>query len=282
MKEKMFKAYDAANRILKDTLPKDTARLLRKAGSADVIVVAGCYDHVESVLDLLEIKHTLVPAGAVKDLDLRPEQLLIINCPGQIGRRGARKVRKFVKAGGSLFTTDWALKHVLEAAFPGYVEYNEQPTADAVVRIEVKDHDNPFLEGVFDASADPLWWLEGSSYPIRVLDREKVKVLINSKELGEQYGEAPVAVTFEVGDGEVFHMISHYYLQRTETRTARHESSWAMYAAEKGTAAFAAAPPELKDLTTSEVESAYSSARLFTNVVAQKRRKVEKRQAPTS
>ena len=31
-----------------------------------------------------------------------------------------------------------------------------------------------------------------------------------------------MAVLFPRGEGEVFHMISHYYLQRTEFRNARH------------------------------------------------------------
>ena len=52
--------------------------------------------------------------------------------------------------------------------------------------------------------------------------RSACKVLITSRELGEKYGERPVAVWFRWGEGDVFHMISHYYLQRTEERTARH------------------------------------------------------------
>ena len=75
---------------------------------------------------------------------------------------------------------------------------------------------------MLDGQDDPQWWLEASSYPISVVDAERVKVLITSRELGEKYGERPVAVWFRWGEGDVFHMISHYYLQRTEERTARH------------------------------------------------------------
>ncbi len=183
-------------------------------------------------------------------------------------------VRRFVAAGGSLFTTDWALRHVLEPAFPGVVAYNQRPTADAVVRVEAAAHENPFLKGVMDGADDPIWWLEGSSYPIVVRDPARVKVLISSRELQERWGEAPVALTFRAGEGEVFHMISHYYLQRAETRTRRHRMPAAAYAAEKGVAWD---PPTMAcaaDLTLGEVEAASSSARLFANVVGEKKRRM--------
>ena len=61
------------------------------------------------------------------------------------------------------------------------------------MRIEVALGHNPFLAGVIDGADDPQWWLEGSSYPIEILDTEGVEVLITSRELQERYGEAPVA-----------------------------------------------------------------------------------------
>ena len=186
------------------------------------------------MLQALEVEFTACEPSSLDRLTLHPEQLLVINCPGQISGAAVTKVRAFVEAGGSLFTTDWALKHVIEPAFPGVLAFNERPTADDVVRIEVKEPDNIYLQGVIDGQDDPLWWLEASSYPIRIVDHDRVKVLITSKELGEKYGEEPVAVWFRWGEGEVFHMISHYYLQRTELRTQRHQASAASYFSEKG------------------------------------------------
>ncbi len=145
----------------------------------------------------------------------------MVNCPGHLPPEAVTLVSDFVARGGSLFSTDWTLQHLVEPAFPGLVQYNQRPTGDEVVRIKVRGHDNPFLRGVMDTGDEPLWWLEGSSYPIRVLDPGRVEVLITSRELGERHGEQPVAVLFHHGEGEVFHMISHYYLQRTETRDAR-------------------------------------------------------------
>jgi hypothetical protein len=243
-------------------------------------VVRGGYDHVEWVLAALQVPHTVVDPAEVAGLDLPSDRLLVVNCPGQIGGRGVARVRRFVDSGGSLFTTDWALRHVLEPAFPGLVAYNDRPTADAVVRVEVTAHDNPFLRGVMDGQDDPLWWLEGSSYPIRLLAPERVQVLMRSRELEDRWGEAPVALTFTHGEGEVFHMISHYYLQRTETRTRRHAAPAAAYAAEKGVAS-PAYDRAAGDLNLSEVESAATSARLFANVAAGVKRKQQSRRAGT-
>jgi hypothetical protein len=232
-------------------------------------VVEGSYDHVERVLDALELPYQRVSPVRLEEIPLRPEQLLAVNCPGSISRAALERVRRFVEAGGSLFTTDWALRHVIEPAFPGMLAYNERATADDVVRIEVRQHDNPFLTGVMDGRDDPQWWLEGSSYPIRVLS-PAVSVLITSRELEENCGEAAVAVTFPWGKGEVFHMISHYYLQRTELRTARHSAGADAYAAEK----FLKLPAEMVDgLALGDVESTSTSARMLANLIAAKKRR---------
>lgn len=249
------------------------AEALAAVVASDIVVVSGSYDHVERVLQALEVPYQTVQPGSFAHVKLRPEQLLVVNCPGELTAAEIIKVRDFVAAGGSLFTTDWALRNVIEPAFPGLVEYNNRPTRDDVIGIEVVDSDSPYLQGVLDGDDNPQWWLEGSSYPIRVLDPERVRVLIRSGELGEKYGECAVAVVFEFGKGEVFHMISHYYLQRTELRNERHTMSAADYASEKGVVFSPAMSEMVNDLSLGEVEAAATSARLFANIVATKKQR---------
>ncbi|HEY5168506.1 MAG TPA: hypothetical protein VIK03_03805 [Thermoleophilia bacterium] len=273
-KGKRDMAYRAAATITREQLRRDAperARTLDDVQASDVVVVAGCYDHVESVLGALAVPHVLVQPEQLDGLELRPEQLLIVNCPGQVSGAAIARVRRFVEAGGSLFTTDWALKHVIEPAFPGVLAFSQRPTPDDVVRIEVRDRDNLYLQGVLDGQDDPQWWLEGSSYPITVVDEERVHVLITSRELEEKYGEAPVAVWFRWGEGDVFHMISHYYLQRTELRTQRHASSAASYFSEKGVVVSAAMERDLGDLSLADVESAKPSAAFMANIIIDKK-----------
>jgi hypothetical protein len=274
------KAYAAAAHITREQLRRDAperARTLDQVEASDVVVVAGVYDHVESVLGALEVPHELVQPHELDRLTLRPEQLLIVNCPGQVSPTAIRHIRAFVEAGGSLFTTDWALKHVIEPAFPGVLAFSRRPTPDDVVRIEVKDHDNIYLQGVLDGQDDPQWWLEGSSYPISVVDAERVQVLITSRELEEKYGEAPVAVWFRWGEGDVFHMISHYYLQRTELRTERHASAASGYFSEKGVEMTAALVRDMDGLSLADVESAKPSAAFMANVIIDKKRRQRRR-----
>ena len=98
-------------------------------------------------------------------------------------------------------------------------------------------------------------------------------MLIRSGELGEKYGEEPVAVVFNFGKGEVVHMISHYYLQRTELRIDRHAMSAEDYASEKGVKFSADMSEMARDLKLGEVEAAATSARLFANIIANKKQR---------
>ena len=269
-------AYLGGASIARDRMASEApldAEALAAVVASDIVVVSGCYDHVERVLQALEVPYQTVQPGSLARVDLRPEQLLVVNCPGNLTPPEIIKVRDFVAAGGSLFTTDWALRNVIEPAFPGLVEYNDRSTGDDVVGIEVVEADSPYLQGVLDGDDEPQWWLEGASYPIRVLDPERVRVLIRSGELGEKYGECAVAVVFEFGKGEVFHMISHYYLQRTELRSERHTMSAEDYASEKGVMFSPAMSMMVNDLSLGEVEAAATSARLFANIVATKKQR---------
>jgi hypothetical protein len=250
--------------------------------AADIVVVPGSYDHVEQVLELLGLPFSLVPAYDLHRAGLRAGQLIVVNCPGYgLERDDIAALREVVGAGGTLFTTDWSLRQVVEQAFPGHLAWNERQTGDEVVDVEIAAPDNRWLRGVMAPGDEPRWWLEGSSYPIRVLRPDAVEILMTSAELGETYGEPAVAVAFGFGDGEVFHMISHYYLQRAELRSARQQATGggaAMFLASKSPSA---APPPgsatLDDVAVGEVEAAYSSARLFANVAAETRKRARRR-----
>ena len=274
--DKRRRAYQAGGRIARERMTREApinAAALDAIEASDIVVVEGCYDHVELVLGALELPYQTIQAGHLHRVHLRPDQLLVINCPGQLPAPEIVQVRDFVAAGGTLFSTDWALRNVLEPAFPGLVEFNERPTHDDVVRIDIIESDSPYLKGVLDADDDPQWWLEGSSYPIRVLDKKQVRVLITSRELGEKYGEEPVAVVFNFGKGEVFHMISHYFLQRAEFRNARHQRSAASYADDKGVPFDEPMADMASDLSLYEVEAAATSSRMFANIAAEKKRR---------
>ena len=153
----MKSAYGAARRIIREKQTAHEQQMIDDVSGDDIVVVRGQYDQIEEVLGVMELPHVAVDPPQLSRLTLRPDQMLVINCPGNIDRNSIKKVRNFVNSGGSLFTTDWALKYVLEPAFPGIVKFNEKATPDAVVAVQPTNSDNPMLEGIFDENADPQW-----------------------------------------------------------------------------------------------------------------------------
>jgi len=274
--DKTQRAYSAGANIARNRMATEAplaAEALAAIQESDIVAVTGCYDHVERVLGALDVPYQTVEPGLLRQVRLRPDQMVVVNCPGKLTGPEIVQIRDFVAAGGTLFTTDWALRNVIEPAFPGYIEYNDNATTDDVVRIDVVDTNSPYLQGVLDSDDDPQWWLEGSSYPIRIIDADRVRVLIRSRELGEKYGEEPVAVVFEYGKGEVFHMISHYYLQRAELRNDRHAQTAESYAMSKGVNFSPGMANAVADIKLGEVEAAATSSRLIANILADKKRR---------
>ena len=279
--KKMEQAYKASSKILERRMAKERPvdlDILRKVKESSIIIAAGSYDKIELVLEMINVPFILIQPHEVSQIELNPEQILIINCPGNVNDDALPKIKEFVEKGGFLFTTDWALLNILEKIFPRYLKYNQRPTADDCVRVEVLDKTNKFLEGLFNEEADPIWWLEGSSYPIQILDKTRIRLLIVSKEMQEKYGEDPIVITFDFGEGTVLHMTSHYYLQRAELRTERHKMSAKEYAMKEiGLSADEAEMEELEGLSLGEAESAYSTTQFISNVIVEQQKKVEKR-----
>ena len=86
-------------------------------------------------------------------------------------------------------------------------------------------------------------------------------------------------MSFDYGEGQVYHMISHFYLQRSETRTARHAAPSSEYLASKGIAAADMAKfKEMgsDDFPTSDVESAYTSYAMIKAVMLKKKKQDKK------
>ncbi|MHA2125637.1 MAG: hypothetical protein ACW99E_10035 [Promethearchaeota archaeon] len=282
--KKMEQAYKASSKILEKKMGKERPldlEILKKVKESSIIITSGSYDRVETVLDMINVPYVLIEPDEVMRIELNPDQILIVNCPGNIYEEGLTKIKEFVKRGGFLFTTDWALQNILEQIFPEFVQYNQRPTGDDCVAVQVVDKSNKFLEGLFKVDEEPIWWLESSSYPIKIVDEKKVKVLVTSKEMEKKYGEAPIVITFNYGDGgTVLHMTSHYYLQRAELRTDRHKKSAKEYVQSEMAFSDAEAEEIKKDLegvSLGEAESAYSTTQFISNVIVEQQKKVQKR-----
>lgn len=227
-------AYQASNIIVRERMKQDdpsNAVMMDSLQANDVLVVQGTYDKIHLVMQSAGIPFTSISQQDLVSRHLCPNQTIYVNCPSSFPVESAKRLETFVRDGGQLITTDWALKHVIEPAFPNTIKHNGSSTRDEVVAIQLVDKDDDILKGFTDQEdgVNPVWWLEGSSYPIQILDYSKVKVLIRSEELKKKYNADPVVVSFSHGNGIVYHMISHLYMQRTETRSQKQGQSAVAY-----------------------------------------------------
>ncbi len=277
--ERMSRANEAAAAVVRERMAQERPedhRVLQSVEQADIVVVRGEYDRVEDVLTTLKIPHVVVNPNAVARLPLSARQLLIIDCPGTIGGAGLERIRKFVNAGGFLYTTDWALTHVVMKAFPGFVGFNGVQTANDVVEVEPVAAQDNLLKHLTLSRTNPRWWLESSSYPITVLNPQRVNVLISSREMKKKYGESPIAVTFRYGDGQVLHIASHFYLQQNQTRTVAEKKNAKKFLDEDSTLSAstkaAAARRIGDDVVAGDLSSAYAAQQMTSNLVVERKK----------
>ena len=209
---------------------KDVVKAVEKHGK--ILAIKGRYEKPEKVVDhMYAAKHETIKPNQIMKYNLNEYDVVLIGCPGdEIPHSAFPKVSEYVNLnGGWLITTDWALKHIIETIFPGYIRWNRERTADAVVSCQILEPNHPFLDGVLTEiqqdkwskkaintkKSEFKWWLENRSFPIQVLNPE-VRVLISSMEIQKKWGDAPVLCYFDYGKtgGRIIHLISHTHLQK--------------------------------------------------------------------
>jgi hypothetical protein len=196
------------------------AAMLETVKPGDIAVVRGVHDRVQEVLDALKMPYEMFEnISAPKLYD--NAKVVFVNCQGygieaesDNPKTPKNRIRSFVKNGGRLVTTDWALG-LVEDAFPGKLQKTTS-TPDDVVEIECPGAIGRRMIGMHYAQCHPKWWLEGASYVYSCSD--DVLPLITSDELERKYQQPNIAVGFQHGKGEVVHFISHFVLQRTHQR----------------------------------------------------------------
>jgi hypothetical protein len=265
--DEMTRAYQATANIVREEIQRTGTRAEEFRGG-EILVTLGQYDKVQQVLDHLQLPYRTLPCQVVDHLPLRADQVLVINCPGHFTPPGLEAIRLFVARGGTLISTDWALETTVQRAFPRTIEYTGHPTADDVVQVSWVHPEHPFTRGV-EVTGQPInWWLEGSSYPIRLID-PRVTVLVRSEQMRQRYHEDPLVVTFDYGEGTVVHLTSHYYLQRSQGD----KSAKAGATVESQVGQQIMAQAATGGLSGAQLSAAYSSMRLLANILYECRRK---------
>jgi hypothetical protein len=268
-------AADLLHRRMENEKPGDAA-LLKSVKGKDIVVVAGEMDHIEQVLAAANIPYTLIQPAQVADYPLRSSAALMVNCPGNMPDAGVKRVERFVRAGGLLYTTDWALKGLIEKAFPGTIAFSGTMTGSEVVPVVIdKATDNLMSNMLLRKGSQPQWWLEGGSFPIKVLDSKKVDVLAHSDAMGKAYGASPVVARFRWEDGEVIHVVSHFYRQMDASgpKVAAATAVKEFEGLSEGDKKAFARKAEAQGASVGNVESSYAFQRMTANIVAGKQKR---------
>ena len=219
MKE-MQDAYAVAGEILKQNISSEDRAPFENLKATNVLVVPGQYDQIENVLDVIGIPHV---TGNPTAKALKAARIMFVNCPGNALSGYDHQVRDWVADGGLLLTTDWAIQP-LQRMFPDHIRWNGKTTRDECIQLDPASIGETQLVPSMGILDQPVWWLEGSSYPFKV--STDVEVLLTSKELKRRYGSSLVVAQWAYGQGKIRHMISHIYLQRTELRSREDKKSF--------------------------------------------------------
>jgi len=269
-------AADLLHKKLQSESPQDAA-LLGAVKGKDIVVVAGSMDHIETVLAAARIQYTLIQPNEVATHELRNGQIVMVNCPGVMPDAGVQRIQKFVRAGGLLYTTDWALQNVVQKAFPKTIAHTGGSSGNEVVPVIVdKASDNLMSKMLLSNTGQPQWWLEGGSYPIRVLDPKRVEVLAHSDVMQQRYGAGAVVARFRWEDGEVIHVVSHFVRQMATKGpqvAAADKVDGISGLSEADKKAFKASAPARASM--GDVESSYAFQKMTTNLVVGKQRRNE-------
>jgi HEAT repeat protein len=271
------------------TDPAKAAREAQKGGYAptlvgvyeklDVVVLQSRGDHIETMLEQLGIEHRITRAASVDKAALHPFCLFVSNCTGEVTVPDVERLQWFVRVGGYLFGSCWALHHTVEPVWPGLVR-------KLPVKAEVLDNvlaercpgSSPFLEGVFPAHSRPIYVLYGS-HLVEVLRPEAVEVLTDSPQCAAHWGGGNLCCWFPAGHGVILDSANHFNLQGLERvtglKTAQDRVAYSVdhkgvdweevrtLAAEKVWESQARAVERVRD---------YSAFRLLTNFVRNKRK----------
>ena len=199
----------------------------------DVVVYVSRGDHIEQLLDRLEITHRQTQANQVAQAAVHPEAIFVCNCTGEIEVGDVDPLAWFVRTGGYFFGSCWALSQTIEKIAPGVIRKFETPAGEVLddVRARPCQPDSPFLNGVFPTDVVPIYHLEGA-HLIEVLDPERAEVLIDSTDAAARHGSGNLAAWFRAGHGLVLDSVNHFDLQGLEVaqglKTERDRQAYAI------------------------------------------------------
>ncbi len=200
--------------LLASMLVTSLAYAATDVSHAEVVVVRGSADHMEQVLANAKISFVAVNADELPTLALNAKQVLMVNCTGDMSAQGRERVRRFVAAGGFLYTTDHAVHQLIEPIFPNTIAWDQKSTTEQIVSVKVRgtEADRGLLSSLGN-NAKETWQTASGGFGFKVLDPKRVTVLMESPEAAKLFGSGNIAARFRYEDGQVIHVTGHFYSQ---------------------------------------------------------------------
>ena len=182
--------------------------------ASKVVVVSGSADHMDQVLRRAEVNFVVVSPDELPTLPLNSSQVLMVNCRGEMSDAARDRVRRFVAAGGFLYTTDHAVAELVQKIFPNTIAFNNTTTTEEIFPMQLRgaESDRGLLKHL-DGQGAQQWQLAGGGYLFKILDPKRVDVLMESKQVAQRYGSGALAVRFRYNDGVVIHVTGHFFTQ---------------------------------------------------------------------
>lgn len=185
----------------------------------DVLVFESRGDHIQNLLEHLSIEHRMTQSGQVGKAGLDASGVFVSNCTGEMTPNDVERLQWFVRVGGYLFGSCWALHETIARVAPGAVaklNTNGDVLDDVLARPCAPD--SAYLDGVFEEGVVPVYHLEGA-HLIDVREPEHVQVLVDSPECAERWGGGELACWFRMGHGVLLDSTNHFDLQGLELAT---------------------------------------------------------------
>ena len=239
--------------LLTSILVSSLAYAATDVSHAAVVVVRGSADHMEQVLAKAKISFIAVNPDELPTLALNGKQVLMVNCTGDMSPEARERVRRFVAAGGFLYTTDHAVHQLIEPIFPNTIAWTGKSTSEQIVSVKVSgtEADRGLLNSL-GGNAKEMWQTAGGGFTFKVLDPKRVTVLMHSPEAEKLFGSGNIAARFRYEDGQVIHVTGHFYSQPGQ-------QSEAVASAGKGFETFSSNVVQEKKKDGARVDSLYGA-----------------------
>ncbi|MEZ5979011.1 MAG: HEAT repeat domain-containing protein [Planctomycetota bacterium] len=185
--------------------------------SFDVLALEGQYDHIQDLLDGMEIPYRLTNPSSLERAEVHPFQAFFANCTGEVTGDDAERLAWMALCGGHVFASCWSLTYTVNAIYPGVIAHDDRFGDQVLGSIPIFPVDpwNRFLPGVFPKDVRPWFHLEGSQL-IRVDRPEIAEVLIDSPAARDRFGNGNVVAWFEAGHGMILDSANHFYIHGFE------------------------------------------------------------------